>query len=693
MKKLFLDSETYSEVPIKHGTYKYAANCEVMLVQYAIDDGPPLVWDRTEDDPMPSDLAEALADPEVEIIIHNSMFDRTVLRLSAGITIAAERIFDTMVAAYLNSLPGALGTLGDIFGLGEAAKHDNGRALIQLFCCPRPKNSKIRRATKHTHPEKWGEFVAYAKQDVVALRELYNKLSKWVFNSAERALWALDQRINDRGMLMDVDLAEAAVRAVKKRQAEVKAEVVEHTNGEVESATQRDAVLDFIVAEYGINLPDLKKAGVERLLNDPDIPDGMKALLRLRQQASTTSTAKYTSLIRAVNDDNRLRGTKQYAGAMRTGRWGGRVFQPDNLPRPTMKHHLIEAAIEAMKLDVADMVFSGADVMAAASSAIRGTIIAPPGKVLAIADLANIEGRAQAWLTVEEWKMQAFRDYDTVLPDGKRKGHDLYKLAYAKSFGVAPESVDKDQRQVGKVQELALGYEGGAGAFATFAMGYNIDLDALADKAYSTLDPALVGEVESFTDWLVKKKKKNLGMSRKAFIVCDSFKRLWREAHPAIASYWNELADTIRHAVAHPNEVFVCGKLKVLCKGAWLRIRLPSGRSLCYPAIDVDDKGQISYMGVNQFTKKWERIKSFGGKFFENVCQAFARDVLAYNMPDIEAAGFEIILTVHDEVVAEVEETREHAHEDLARIMAAPKDWCADMPLAAEGFSAKRYRK
>lgn len=705
MIPLFLDSETYSEVPIKHGTYRYAAACEVMLVQYALADDVPAVWDRTDGASMPDDLAEALADPEVSIVCHNSMFDRNVLRFGAGIDLPAERWLDTMVLAYLNSLPGKLATLSEIFKLGDDAKHDGGRALIQLFCCPRPKNSTLRRATKHTHPEKWAEFIAYALQDVVALRRLYDALPKWVMSSGEHALWVLDQKINDRGMCVDLELAEGAVRAVSKRQAEVKAEVVDHTDGEVQSATQRDAVLDFIVAEYGINLPDLKKAGVERLLEDPDVPEGMKELLRLRQQASTSSTAKYKALIRSANDDGRLRGTKQFAGAMRTGRWGGRVFQPDNLPRPPMSNalvrsavknekltELVDRAIAALKLDVADMIFSGADIMALTSTAIRGTIIAPPGKLLAIADLANIEGRAQAWLTGEAWKLQAFRDYDTVV-DGKRKGHDLYKLAYAKSFGVPPESVNKDQRQVGKVQELALGYAGGAGAFATFAMAYNIDLDELADKAYDTLPAATLAEAESFADWLVKKKKKPLGMSRRAFVVCDSFKRLWREAHPAISAYWGELEDTVRHAASRPKDVFACGKLTIQRKGAWLRVRLPSGRCLCYPGIEVDENGQISYMGVNQFTKKWERIKSFGGKFFENVCQAFARDVLAYNMPDVEAAGFAIVLTVHDEVVAEVPASWHDAHEELAEIMATPKDWCIDMPLAAEGFSAARYRK
>lgn len=703
---LWLDTETFSEVPIKHGTYKYAENAEVMLFTWAFDDGPVGCIDFTAGEKLPADVVEAAHDAKVTIGCHNSMFDRTVMRLSneTALEIPRERWLDTMVQAYLHSLPGSLGTLGEIFQLGEGdIKDDEGHKLIRLFCMPRPKNAKLRRATSETHPKEWEQFKEYAKQDIVAMRKLYHTMPKWNLGGKELELWHLDQKINDRGMYVDTELAEAAVAAVAKRQAEIKIEVAESTDMAVMSPTKRDDFLAFVLEEYGLALADLKKTNIERLIEDPDIEEGLRLLLQLRLQATTTSTSKYKALLRGVNSDGYLRGTKQFAGAMRTGRWAGRVFQPDNLPRPTMGNADIELGIDALKAGCADLLFD--NVMALASSAIRGSIIAPPGKVMPVADLSNIEGRAQAWLAGEEWKLQAFRDYDTLLvdvfgapiPDGKggfkRKGPDLYKLAYAKSFSVRPEDVTKDQRQVGKVQELALGYEGGAGAFATFALAYNIDLDELADLAWDTLDPALIAEVDKFADWLIKKKKRSLGMSRRAFIVCDSFKRLWREAHPAISGFWKTLDATIREAIANPMVTFDCGPLKIRRQGVWLRIQLPSGRSLCYPSIKVNDKGEITYKGVHQFTRKWTTIKSFGGKFFENVCQAFARDILAYNMPDIERAGFEIILTVHDEVVAYCDAGRHEPHEELAKLMATNKPWAEGLPLAAEGFTTQRYRK
>ena len=339
-------------------------------------------------------------------------------------------------------------------------------------------------------------------------------------------------------------------------------------------------------------------------------------------------------------------------------------------------------------------------VMQLCASAIRGTIIAPPDKKLVVSDLANIEGRDAAWLAGETWKLQAFYDYDTILgytTDGKqkaiRKGPDLYKLAYAKSFNIPHTEVDEDQRQIGKIQELALQFAGGVGAFVTFAAAYNIDLDALADVAYDTLPDTVREEAEGCYKWMVKKGKSTFDMKPNTFVMCDSFKRLWRQAHPAISSYWGELEAAIRMAARNPGNTIQCRKVKVRRDGAWLRLGLPSGRSLCYPGIQVDDEGQISYMGQNQYTRKWQRIKSHGGKFFENLCQALARDVMARNMPDIENAGYEIVLTVHDEVITEAPDTDEFNVDGLSKLLSAVKPWAVGMPLAAAGFETYRYRK
>ena len=325
-------------------------------------------------------------------------------------------------------------------------------------------------------------------------------------------------------------------------------------------------------------------------------------------------------------------------------------------------------------------------VMELLSSAIRGTIVAPAGSKLVVADLSNIEGRDQAWLAGEQWKLQAFRDFDAG------QGHDLYKLAYGKSFGVDAGKVTKDQRQVGKVQELALGYEGGVGAFVTFAAAYGIDLEKLAPQVLANAPQALVNEASSFHAWAELQRMPTFGLSRDAFVACDTIKRGWRQAHPAIASLWPELRDVVIDAIEGPGRTLACRRMKVRRDGSWLRIGLPSGRALCYPSPQVHD-GAISYMGVNQYSRKWSRLKTYGGKLFENVCQAVARDVMAHNMPAIEQAGYSIVLTVHDEVICEAPDAPEFNPGHLASLLAANPPWAPDMPLAAAGFETYRYRK
>lgn len=269
----------------------------------------------------------------------------------------------------------------------------------------------------------------------------------------------------------------------------------------------------------------------------------------------------------------------------------------------------------------------------------------------------------------------------------------LWKLAYAKSFNVKPDDVTKPQRQIGKVQELMLQYEGGVGAYLTGALTYGIDLEEMAEQAYALLPGALREEAEGFLRWTREKKRPTFGLSDQAFVVCDAFKRGWRNAHPAIGSYWAELAETVREAIRNPGVTLTARKLKARRDGAWLRVGLPSGRALCYPAPQVADDGQISYMGVNQYSRQWQRLKTYGGKLFENVCQAVARDVMAHNMPAIEAAGYQIVLTVHDEVITEAPDSPEFNAEHLGQLLAATPDWAAGMPLAAGGFEANRYRK
>lgn len=326
-------------------------------------------------------------------------------------------------------------------------------------------------------------------------------------------------------------------------------------------------------------------------------------------------------------------------------------------------------------------------VMQLCSSAIRGCIQAPEGKKLVITDLSNIEGRGLAWLAGEEWKNQAFRDFDNGT------GHDLYKLAYSKSFNVPPESVDKEQRQVGKVQELALGYEGGVGAFLTFAAAYGLDLDLMAEQAIDGIDSGVMNEAIRAYEWHKKERRSTFGLKRDTWLVCDSFKRSWRYAHPNISAWWTELKNTAIKALLNPGNSYLCRKVVLMKKGNWLLIKLPSGRFLCYPAARVEQDGRISYMGICQYSRKWKRLYTYGGKLAENITQAFSRDVLAYNMPKIEAEDYEIILSVHDEVITETPDSPEFNHEHLSKLLAANPQWASDLPLAAAGFESYRYRK
>lgn len=682
---LWGDLETYCEIPITNGTHAYAEGVEVMLFAWAIGDEPVSVWDLTAGEPIPSRLRKAIADPDTLLYFHNSHFDRTVLRHAMPeLAPPVERWRDTMAQALAHSLPGALGALCEVLGVPQdKAKDKEGKALIQLFCKPRPKNSKLRRATRETHPVEWQRFVAYAGLDIEAMREVYRRLPKWNYQGAELALWHRDQRINDRGVCMDVQLAQAAIEAVDLEQKRLAKRTQVMTDGEVQAATQRDAMIKHIVESYGVELPDMQRSTLERRIADPDLPSAVKELLHIRLQASTTSTSKYKSLMKGISRDGRLRGTLQFCGASRTGRWAGRLFQPQNLPRPSLEQEEIDAGIDALKSGCADLLFD--NIMELTSSAIRGCIVAPEGKKLVVSDLSNIEGRMLAWLAGEQWKLQAFRDNDAGT------GHDLYKLAYASAFGISPEDVTKYQRQIGKVMELGLGFGGGVAAFVTFALVYGLDLDELADAALPNIPRDVIREAQSWYTESVKRKA-TYGLSERVFIACDALKRLWRRAHPETCDFWYQLERTVRAAIATPKKTLYCGVLKLRRDGAWLRVQLPSGRALCYPSPSIV-KGDITYMGINSYSRKWQRLKTYGGKLVENVTQAAARDVLSGNMPLIEDAGYSIVLTVHDEVLTEATDTESFNDTALSALLSTNPAWAPDIPLNAGGFEAYHYRK
>lgn len=749
------DLETYSPTPITNGTHKYAEKAEVMIWAFADGNDDVKVWDLVSsslhyveplsgewvEEPLmegvlPAELYTMLRDPEYLVWFQNGgMFDFVVLHHAMPEVLALipqERRRDTMIQAFSHALPGALEKLGAALKLNESDKKQAiGKQLVRLFCMPQNdaffEKYGTRRATRKTHPKEWLQFVQYAGGDITTMRAVHRKIPKWNYRGKQIDLWHLDMRINNRGFLVDQDLARGAIEATTLAKAEFAKRTKKLTNynaetGEgVEDTGKRDKLLSYILGAYGVELPDMRADTLERRLQDEDLPDIVKELLKIRLQASMNSVSKYRTLLKGVSSDGRLRGCAQFRGAGRTGRWAHRMFQPGNLPRPSIPHSLIAAGIGVARHDVEHLhLVVGDMIMQWASSAIRGCIVAPKGKLLGVADLSNIEGRVAAWMAGEDWKLDAFRRFDAG------DGFDLYILAYAMSFNVPPASVPKKgpERQIGKVEELMFQYGGGVGAWLTGAATYGIDLDRMTEQVYPVLPEWSVEDAAHYLQFLyskadeaharavrkhkgdateiakadakrdVDKVKARMGLSDKVFITCDAIKRLWRKAHPAISSYWKELEDTVRQAVADPGVTYNCRKVKIRRSGSWLRIGLPSGRELTYPQIQVSESGEISYVGPNTYTRNWERVKTYGGKLFENIVQAVACDQLAECFGPIEDDGFEIVLHVHDEVVAEFPEGHPTLNADrLSELMCTDLYWNRGLPLAAAGFSTDRYQK
>lgn len=687
-----VDIETYNEHPISNGVFRYAETAELLLFAWSVDGAPAKLWDATAAK-MPAELREILEDDDTVLVAHNAAFEAAVLARVLSIEIAPTRWRCSMARAYAHALPGSLEAAAVAMGLpSDKQKDKEGKQLVRLFCCPPPKSMKRGRATRRTHPEEWEKFCHYCRQDVDVTVALWAKLPAWNYTGVELEVWHLDQRVNSRGCYIDRDLVEGALLTVDAEQKVLASRTQDLTDDEVTAATQRDKLLAHILKTYGVDLPDMQSATLERRIEDQSLPRELRELLAVRLQATTTSAAKYKKIKAWLCDDDRLRGLLQFSGAGRTRRWAGRGPQYHNLPsRGLLPRAQIDDGIEAMKAGSADLLFP--NVMHLTSSAVRGTIIAPRGKKLIVADLSNIEGRDAAWLSFENWKVKAFAEFDAGT------GHDLYALAYAKSFGVTPESVmadkkaDGKQRDIGKVMELGLQFGGGVNAFLTFAAGYGIDLEEMAERAWASIPTATLADAEGFYDWTVRQKRSTFGLSTRAFVVCDSFKRLWRDAHPAITSYWRDLEDAASRAIRTPGVTLECRRLKIRRDGAWLRMRMPSGRFLCYPSPKIEEDGSITFAGVNQYSRKWGRIKTWGGTFFENLCQSFARDILATGMLAAERAGYEVVLSVHDELICEAPDSDEFTADGLAALMATNPEWAPDIPLAAAGFTAYRYRK
>lgn len=672
---LYLDTETKSPIPIKAGAYKYHEQSSILLISYAIDDNPVKVIDIANNESVTTEFTDALKNAS-EIWAHNASFDRLALCKFFKEVPKIARWRCSMALAYSLSLPGSLDALCSLFNLPtDVAKDKEGKKYIQMFC--------VNDCTADTHPVQWSRFKNYARLDVEAMRIIIKRMLRFPSYSKLWDEWALDLCINDRGILIDKQLVDNAISLLNSSKLNTDDTVKRLTKGVVETAGQRDRLIDFMKAEYNISLDTLTKSTVDKMLADSTLPEPAKQILIERQKGSKTSVAKYNAIAEAVNVDNRLRGTLQFMGATRTGRWSGKKFQPQNLPRGSMSPSEVELAIKSIKIGAAEYMYS--DLSTVASNCLRGCIVAGEGNKLVVSDLSNIEGRVLAWLAGESWKIKAFSDFDNGV------GHDLYKLAYSRSFNIAPQDVNKKQRQIGKVMELGLGYEGGVGAFCTFAAVYNMSISELAEHTLKTASPVLI---KAANDWYKVAFSKNLthGLTQDEFIACDCLKRAWRQAHPNVCNLWRFFDDNVRAIARGDITEATLGNIKVFKLWTSLFIKLPSGRLLHYPRIKlVDDK--IAYEGVNSMTNKWGVLYTYGGKLTENVVQATARDILASALLPVERAGYNTVMTVHDELVTEAPDNDSFTASKLSSILASPPAWASGLPLAAAGFESKRYKK
>lgn len=711
---VYIDTEIRSEVDISCGLDAYQQTARVLWLCFTRDDGPVQMFDLTQypDGELPEEFVSAVRSDDL-LFAHNAPFDRLMLeRCYPWLRIPLARWRCTMAQALSHSLPPGLDDLCVLFKLpADKAKQKDGKKLIGLFSKPRKGGAGAVFNDPQQYPAEWTRFGEYCAQDVAALREVHRRLPTWNYpgNPNELENWFMDQRINARGMQIDVEFAKKARSLVDAEQEALRRSVAAATHGEVTSGTQRAKVLRFLGDKYGVAPPDLKKSTVAKLAGSEEVPDEAKMLLALRTQATTSSTAKYSRLLASVGADCRLRYVHQYAGASRTLRWAGRGFQPLNLPRlnvaavarwldapvtrskydrlpsyPTIKEPQVLSYLttgrESIIAGAADLLFP--DRMALASNLLRSAITAAPGKHLVVVDYANIESRVTAWLAGAAWKLDAFKAYDA------KTGPDMYRKAYAEAFGVLIDTVEKWQRTIGKVMELMLQYQGGVGSFITGAATNGIDLGELADRSYDRIPEDVRAEALAAWDWAVETER-TLELDKRVWVVCDSLKRLWRRTNSDIVRLWAEIKAALFGAVTHPGVVYRAGRLRFKRVAGWLLVALPSGRFICYLNPRITPGGFV-YLGMDQETHKWGDIKSYEGKMLENCAQAISRDILAAGMRRLERVQYPVVLHIYDEPVVEHETA---SVEQVCDILCQPEEWYAGLPLAASGFITQFYRK
>lgn len=692
---LHVDFETRSAVELKTAGLDVYANdptTDALCLAAALNDDPVWLW-TPEPTVLPTWFTRHIEGGGI-VTAHNAQFEFAIWNAIMAPRygwpmLKLEQMRCTMAMAYAMSLPGALDDLALALGL-EYRKDHAGRRIMLKLCKPRKINADGS-IVWWDDPEDYEKLYAYCKQDVVVEREAGKRLLP--LSESEQKLWVLDQRINQRGIAVDRQATAAAMKMADAEKRRLDKKVEKLTGGFVGTCNSGAAMVQWIEAQ-GVKVDSVAKAEVTELLTRPDLPAVVREVLLSRQEAAKSSTAKLKPMLGSASADGRVRCILQYHAAS-TGRWGGRRIQPQNFPRPAIEQDDIEHAVELIlkgERDSIEMIHGRPlDVI---SWCLRGLLIAGPGRDLIAGDFANIEGRMLAWLAGEEWKLQAFREYDAGI------GPDLYKVAYAASFGIKPEDVTKPERQIGKVEELMLGYEGGVGAFLTGAKSVNLDIAKMADAAWPTLPAWALAAAQDAWEWAVKRKR-TYDLTQKQYMACDAIKRLWRSRHPETVSYWSALQGNAIAAVRAPGIKFKAGaqgrEVTYLCANSFLFCRLPSGRVLAYPyprVVEGDDgKSKLQYMGENSLTKQWEWTGTYGGKLAENVTQAASRDVLAEALLRLDERGAQTVLHVHDEVVVEIPESSPLTPEQFEQILSESPAWAGGLPIAAEAWRGKRYRK
>lgn len=655
-KNLFIDVETYSSVDIKEsGAYKYieSPDFEILIIGYALDDGPVKIVDLAQGEEMPEEFEEALLDLDCVKVAHNAVFERLSFK-RIGYNVPAEQWYCTSVKAAYCGLPLSLDEVSKALNLTNK-KLDTGKALIKYFSCPckatRVNGMRTRNYPEHA-PEKWEMYKEYNKYDVLAEREIFKRLEAYIIPDIERKMYVLDQNINDRGILVDMELAESAI-AVDNTYTSILTQHAQQLTG-LENPNSPVQIRQWIEKATGCVVMSLSKETMPDLMKEfADYPDVIE-LLNIRKKLSKTSIKKYYAMLNCAMKDHRVRGTFQFYGANRTGRWAGRLLQLQNLSKNHISHiEVPREMIRARDWESVEMMYD--DVADILSQLVRTALIASPGKVFSVADFSAIEARVISWLANEKWRMDVFRG------DGK-----IYEATGAKMFNVPISAITKGSvlRDKSKISELALGYEGSLGALKR--MG---------------------GE--------------RMGLSNTEMM---SLVRKWRSANPAIVDMWKEIDEASKEAVRYQRPVScTCRNIIFDCNGEFMTIQLPSGRKLFYYGPKFKDKkiGRstmptqvLCYQGVVQETKQWGEIDTYGGKLTENIVQAISRDLLGNSMLNLEANDYHPVCHIHDEVLCEVpEENAQAYYEEMASIMGTPPEWASDLPLRADGYTTPFYLK